>query len=343
MLLIKQETKMINGYAAYKAKEELKPLSYEPKELKTNDVEIQVTHCGICHSDLHLIDNDWMMSSYPFIPGHEVSGTVTRLGDGVKHLQAGDRVGLGWQAGSCHTCEQCESGHENLCASSQGTCVGRHGGYADHVIADAAFAIKIPAALESEFAGPLMCGGVTVFSPLRKFGVKKGTRVAVIGIGGLGHMAIQFAAKMGAEVTAISTSDSKKEEAFSFGATGFINSRNEPDFAAHAEKFDFIVSTVFASMHWQALVNTLRPRGELCFVGALGIPVEVSAFSLLTRERKISGSAIGSPGMLKEMLEFAADHGVRPMIEKMPMQDVNLALKKVADNTVRYRMVLVND
>lgn len=334
---------MINGYAAYKAKEELKPFSYEPKTLSVNEVEIKVTHCGICHSDIHLIDNDWMMSSYPFIPGHEVAGTVVGKGAGVTHLQVGDRVGLGWQSGSCHTCEQCESGHENLCASSQGTCVGRHGGYADHVIADSAFAIKLPDAIESEYAGPLMCGGITVFSPLWKFGVKKGTKVAVIGIGGLGHMAIQFAAKMGAEVTAISTSDDKEAEARSLGATNFINSKKEPDFAAYVEKFDFVVSTVFASMNWQALVNTLRPRGELCFVGALGIPFEISAFSLLTRERKISGSAIGAPGVLKEMLEFAAAHNVRPMIEKMPLKDVNIALRKVAENKVRYRMVLVNE
>lgn len=334
---------MINGYAAYKAKEELRPFSYEPKELLENEVEIKVTHCGICHSDLHLIDNDWMMSTYPFIPGHEVAGTVVRTGSAVSHLQAGDRVGLGWQSGSCHDCEECNTGHENLCSSSRATCVGRHGGYADHVITDAAFAIKLPDALEAEYAGPLMCGGVTVFSPLRKSGVKEGTKVAVIGIGGLGHMAIQFAAKMGAEVTAISTSDSKKDEALAFGATHFINSKNESDFAAYNERFDFIVSTVFASMNWQALVNTLKPRGELCFVGALGVPVEISAFSLLTRERKISGSAIGSPGMLKEMLEFAAANDVRPMIEKLPMKDVNTALKKVAENNVRYRMVLVNE
>lgn len=334
---------MIHGYAAYKAKEELKPFSYEPKQLETNEVEIKVTHCGICHSDLHLIDNDWMMSTYPFVPGHEVAGIVVRKGEGVTHLEPGDRVGLGWQSGSCHTCEQCEAGHENLCASSQGTCVGRHGGYADHVIADAAFTIKLPVAIESEYAGPLMCGGVTVFSPLWRFGVKKGTKVAVIGIGGLGHMAIQFAAKMGAEVTAISTSDDKEAEVRSLGATGFINSKREPDFAGYAEKFDLILSTVFARMDWQALVNTLRPRGELCFLGALGVPVEISAFSLLTRERKVSGSATGSPDMLREMLDFAAKHGVRPMIEKMPMKDVNLALKKVAENRVRYRMVLVNE
>ncbi len=334
---------MIHGYAAWKAKEELKEFSYEPKPLAENEVEIKVSHCGICHSDLHLIDNDWMMSNYPFIPGHEVAGTVVRKGTAVSHLQTGDRVGLGWQSASCHTCEQCETGHENLCSSSQGTCVGRHGGYADHVIADAAFAIKLPDAIESEYAGPLMCGGVTVFSPLWKFGVKKGTKVAVIGIGGLGHMAIQFAAKMGAAVTAISTSDDKETEARSLGATGFINSKKEPDFAAYAEKFDLVLSTVFASMNWQALVNTLRPRGELCFLGALGIPVEISAFSLLTRERKVSGSATGSPEMLREMLDFAAVHGVRPVIEKMPMRDVNLALKKVSENKVRYRMVLVNE
>lgn len=331
---------MINGFAAYKAKDELKPFSYENSSLKADEVKIKVTHCGICHSDLHLIDNDWMMSSYPFIPGHEVAGTVVEKGSGVSGLSIGDRVGLGWQAGSCHSCEDCNSGDENLCSGSHATCVGRNGGYADYVISQAAFAIKIPDALESEYAGPLMCGGVTVFSPLRRFGVTKGSKVAVIGIGGLGHMALQFANKLGAEVTAISTSNDKKQEAESFGAHHFINSLEDASFAKHRNKFDLILTTVFADMDWQALVHTLRSNGKLCFIGAPPKPAVINAFSLVMKQKSITGSVIGSPAMIKDMLEFSAEHGVRPVIEKMPLKDVNLALQKVANNTVRYRMVL---
>jgi uncharacterized zinc-type alcohol dehydrogenase-like protein len=333
---------MINGYAAYKAKEELKPFSYEDIVLGESEVKIQVTHCGICHSDLHLINNDWMMSSYPFIPGHEVAGLIVEKGSGVSRLNIGDRVGLGWQAGSCHECDDCNAGNENLCSNSSSTCVGRHGGYAEFVVADSAFAIKLPDELESEFAGPLMCGGATVFSPLRRYGVSNGMRVGIIGIGGLGHMALQFANKMGAEVTAISTSNSKKNEAASFGAHNFINSNEDPSFSNHFNKFDLILSTVFADMNWQALVNSLRSNGKLCFIGAPPQNISVNAFTIIMKQKSVTGSVIGSPKMIEDMLNFSAINDVRPVIEKMQMSDVNLALKKVADNTVRYRMVLVN-
>lgn len=333
---------MIKGYAAYNAKEELKSFSYEYSKLKPKEVKIKVSHCGICHSDLHLINNDWMMSSYPFIPGHEVAGEVVEIGSEVTELRKGDRVGLGWQAGSCHSCEDCNSGNENLCNSGAATCVGRNGGYAEYVISDSRFAITLPYELESKYAGPLMCGGVTVFSPLKRNNITEGKRVAVIGIGGLGHMALQFANKMGAEVTAISTSLSKKAEAESFGAHNFIVSTAENAFDSYANKFDLIINTVFAPMDWGSLVNTLRSNGNLCFLGAPPEPVSVSAFSLLLKQRHVSGSVIGSPEMIKDMLRFSAKYNVRPVIEVMPMANVNEALKRVAENKVRYRMVLEN-
>ena len=193
----------IHGLAAHAAGAELLPFRYEPGKLGPQEVEIAITHCGICHSDIHLISNDWGISQYPFIPGHEVVGNVAAVGDEVSSLKVGERVGLGWQSNSCGTCEWCTRGMENLCPAAEGTCVHRNGGYADSVRANARFAIPIPEALASEHAAPLLCGGITVYNPLRTHGVNPSSRVGVIGIGGLGHMAIQFAKVFGAEVTAV--------------------------------------------------------------------------------------------------------------------------------------------
>jgi Zn-dependent alcohol dehydrogenases len=253
---------MINGYAAFEARGELKPYSYEPKALADDEVEIAVTHCGIIRSDLHMIDNDWYRSSYPFIPGQEIVGHVTRKGSSVNHLNTGERVALGWQSRSCHKCEQCLSGNENLCEFAEFTCMGRNGGFADKVIADSAFVIRVPDGLASEDAGPLMCSGITVFAPLYLYGVKPGDKVGIVGIGGLGHFAIQFAARMGAEVTAISTSDSKREDAFKLGASHFINSKEDPDFKAYSRHFDQIVTTGSFDMNWEAVMLSLKPRAN---------------------------------------------------------------------------------
>jgi len=203
----------IQGLAAHAAGAELLPFKYDPGELGRQQVEIAVTHCGVCHSDLHLIANDWGISQYPFIPGHEIIGKITAIGDEVQLLEVGQRVGLGWQSNSCGVCEWCSRGMENLCPEAEGTCVHRHGGYADSVRAHARFVIPIPEALESESAAPLLCGGITVYNPLRTHGVNPSSRVGIVGIGGLGHLAIQFARIFGAEVTAFSTSAGKEEEA----------------------------------------------------------------------------------------------------------------------------------
>jgi len=215
----------IQGLAAHAAGAELLPFHYDPGRLGSQEVEIAITHCGVCHSDLHLIANDWGISQYPFIPGHEIIGAVAAVGGQVRSLQVGQRVGLGWQSNSCGHCEWCNRGLENLCPDNEGTCVHRNGGYADSVRANARFVIPIPEALASENAAPLLCGGITVYNPMCTHGVNPSSRVGIVGIGGLGHMAIQFAHAFGAEVTAFSTSADKEEEARALGAHKFINSR----------------------------------------------------------------------------------------------------------------------
>jgi uncharacterized zinc-type alcohol dehydrogenase-like protein len=313
---------------------------YEPKALGDHDVEVAITHCGICHSDLHLIDNDWGISKYPFIPGHEIIGTVREKGKGVKHLKIGDRVGIGWQCGSCLTCELCCQGFENLCKSSQPVCVGRNGGFANGVRVDGRFAFLIPEALESENAAPLLCGGATVYSPFVEYHVKATDRVAIIGIGGLGHMAIQFANAMGCDVTAISHTRNKEEEAYSLGAHHFIDSSDPSALERAKGSFDFIMTTVFVDLNWQSYVEMLRPNGTFCFVGASQGPLNVLPNSLLSEQRRIVGSVIGGRYTIMEMLAFAARHDIQAMTELFPIGRVNDALDRLRNGDIRYRAVL---
>jgi uncharacterized zinc-type alcohol dehydrogenase-like protein len=332
----------IQGLAAHAAGSELLPLKYDPGKLGAREVEIAITHCAICHSDLHLIANDWGISQYPFIPGHEIVGTVAALGSEVRSLEVGQRVGLGWQSNSCGQCEWCMSGQENLCASSEGTCVHRHGGYADRVRANARFVVPIPDALPSEQTAPLLCGGITVYNPLRINGVNPSTRVGVVGIGGLGHLAIQFARAFGAEVTAFSTTLAKEEEARSLGAHHFINSRETKSMKEVTGALDFILTTVNADQDWGAYLQALRPNGTLWFVGVPPSPVSVHAFPLISGQRTIGGSPVGSPFRLREMLDVAARHGVKATTERFPMDKANEAIEKVKKGKVRYRAVLAN-
>jgi alcohol/geraniol dehydrogenase (NADP+) len=332
----------IQGLAAHAAGAELLPFRYDPGELGPAEVEIAVTHCGICHSDIHLISNDWGISQYPFIPGHEVIGKVFAVGSAVRSVKAGDRVGLGWQSNSCGECDWCMRGMENLCPKSEATCVHRNGGYADRVRANSRFVIPIPEALDSESAAPLLCGGITVYNPLRTNGVNPASRVGVVGIGGLGHLAIQFARVFGAEVSAFSTSTGKEEEARSLGAQHFINTRESKAMKEAAGSFDFILSTINADQDWGVYINALRPTGTLCFVGVPPSPIAVHAFPLVAGMRSISGNPTGSPYQLKEMLDVAARHGVKAQTERFAMTKANEAIEKVKKNKVRYRAVLAN-
>jgi uncharacterized zinc-type alcohol dehydrogenase-like protein len=332
----------IQGLAAHAAGAELLPFRYDPGILGPQEVEIGITHCGICHSDLHLIANDWGISQYPFIPGHEIVGAVTAVGADVQSLAVGQRVGLGWQSNSCGACEWCTRGMENLCPAAESTCVHRHGGYADRVRANVRFVIPIPEALESAHAAPLLCGGITVYNPLRTHGINPSSRVGVVGIGGLGHIAIQFARVFGAEVTAFSTSAAKEEEVRALGAHNFVNTRESKAMKEVFGTQDFILSTVNADQDWGVFLQTLRPTGTLCFVGVPPSPVTVGAFPLITGIWTITGNPTGSPYRIREMLDVAARHGVKAQIESFPMAKANEAIEKMKKNKVRYRAVLTN-
>jgi alcohol/geraniol dehydrogenase (NADP+) len=332
----------IHGLAVHAAGAQLVAYRYDPGQIKPNEVEVRISHCGVCHSDIHLIDNDWGVSKYPFIPGHEIVGTVSAIGPEVKDRKVGERVGIGWQADSCGICEWCRQGDEHLCALAQPTCVGRNGGYADSVRVNSKFAIPVPDVLGSDNVAPLLCAGITVYTPIRNHGVRPSSRVGIAGIGGLGHIALQFAKAFGAEVTALSTSTDKETEARQMGAHHFVNTRDTAEMKKVAGSFDFLLSTVSADQDWQALVNTLRPKGTLCIVGVPPSPVSIQAFPLIAGQRAIAGSPIGSPRDLHEMLDVAARHNVKAMTEMFPMAKANDAIAKVKKSKVRYRAVLTN-
>jgi uncharacterized zinc-type alcohol dehydrogenase-like protein len=332
----------IHGLGVHAAGAQLLPYKYDPGALGANEVEIKISHCGICHSDVHLIDNDWGFSKYPFIPGHEIVGTVVAMGADVRNHAIGQRVGVGWQADSCGICEWCRQGDEHLCALSQPTCVGRNGGYADKIRVNARFAIPVPTVLDSENVAPLLCAGIAVYGPLKNYGVRPSSRVGVIGIGGLGHLGVQFAKAFGAEVTAFSTSKEKEAEAKKLGAHHFVNTRDTGALKKVAGSFDLLLSTVTADQDWGSYVNALRPKGMLCALGASPSPMQIPVFSLIFGQKNVSGSAVGSPRDLYEMLDVAARHNVKAITERFAMAKANEAVAKVKKYQVRYRAVLAN-
>ncbi len=331
---------MIKAYAASEAGGKLERFDYDPGALGSNDVEIAVQHCGICHSDLSMLDNEWGITQYPLVPGHEVVGTVSAVGGAVTSLEVGQSVGLGWHSGYCMTCHNCLDGDHNLCAQSQGTIVGHHGGFADKVRAHAASVVALPRDLDIQSAGPLFCGGITVFNPLVQFDIKPTDKVAVIGIGGLGHLALQFMNAWGCEVTAFTSSEAKKEEALQLGAHYTIDSRNPEEIEAAAGQFDLVLSTVNVKLDWNAYVATLRPKGRLHIVGATLDPLDLGVFPMIMGQRSVSGSPVGSPANIARMLEFAARHNIRPVIESYRFDQVNEAMERLRSGHARYRIVL---
>lgn len=333
----------IKAYAATAAKAPLTPFEYTPGPLGDEQVDIAVSYCGVCHSDLSMLDNDWGISAYPFVGGHEVVGKVVAVGGQVKHLKVGQTVGLGWNSGSCMTCQQCMSGNHNLCPTAEGTIVHRHGGFGTQVRSQAAWAIALPEGLDPAKAGPLFCGGITVFNPIVQFGVKPTDRVGVIGIGGLGHMALKFLHAWGCDVVAFTSSDSKRDEALKLGANSVANSRNSDDMKKLAGSFDFILSTVNVPLDWNAYVEALAPKGRLHTVGVISEPVSLPVFPLIMGQRSFSGSPLGSPATTAQMLNFAARHGVEPITELYPMSKINDAFEHLKSGKARYRIVLQND
>lgn len=331
---------MIRAYAAREPGAKLEPFEYEPGPLGEEEVEIQVEYCGICHSDLSMLNNDWGMTRYPFVPGHEIIGTIAALGDTVKQLKLGQRVGLGWYSRSCMTCEWCMGGNHNLCQTAEGTIVGRYGGFADKVRAHQGWVLPLPKNLNPATSGPLFCGGITVFNPLVQFDLKPTDRVGVIGIGGLGHMALRFLRAWGCDVTAFSTSSDKEAEAREMGANHFVNSRDPEALKTVANSFDMILSTVNADLDWGTYIATLRPKGRLHFVGVVPHPISTHVFPLIEGQKSISGSPLGSPTTVARMLDFAERHQLEPITETFTFDRVNEAMERLRSGKARYRIVL---
>ena len=330
------------GWAALKKGGILEQIQFDPGALRPEQVQVKIDSCGICHSDLSMIDNDWGNTTYPLVPGHEIVGVVEQVGEHAKGLAVGDRVGIGWFAGSCLSCTPCLSGRHQLCANAEQVIVGRHGGFADKIRANWEWATKLPEGVDPATAGPLFCGGITVFGPIHDFGVKPTQRVGVIGIGGLGHLALQFLNKWGCEVTAFTSSDSKADEARKLGAHHVVGTRDSAALKKLAGSFDFILVTVNVPLDWDAFIATLAPDGRLHFVGAVLEPVPVPAFALIGGRKSISGSPLGSPATVRAMLDFCARHQIAPVTETFAMTDVNAALHHLRAGKARLRLVLKN-
>ena len=334
-----------SSYLAWVARAPKQPLVFEtidPGPLGDEEVEVAVEHCGLCHSDLSVLNNDWGISQYPAVLGHEVVGRVTAVGPNAKGLTAGQRVGVGWFSGSDMHCRQCMSGNHHLCPSAQFTIVGHRGGFASHVRAHWAWAIPLPQNLNAADAGPLLCGGITVFNPLVMY-ARPTSRVGVIGIGGLGHMAVKFASAYGCDVTAFTSSEGKFDEARGFGAAHVVSSKDSASIRKLAGSFDLLISTVNVPLDWEALVNALAPTGRLHVVGVVPQPIPVTAFALIAGQRSVSGSPTGSPAAIVAMLDFAARHGIAPQTEHFPMSRVNEAFARLESGKARYRIVLDAD
>ena len=333
------------NHKAWVAKGAKQPMTMEDVDLGPigiEDVEVAVEHCGLCHSDLSVLNNEWGISQYPAILGHEVIGRVTALGANAKGMTVGQLVGVGWNSSSCMHCRQCMSGSHHLCPDAGVTIVGHRGGFATHIRSHWAWAIPLPEKLDFAKAGPLLCGGITVFSPLAMHATAT-DRVGVIGIGGLGHMAVKFAAAYGCEVTAFTSSESKFDEARSFGASHVVSSKDPAALKKLRGQFDLLISTVNVKLDWDAMIGTLAPGGRLHVVGAVLEPMPIAAFSLILQQRCVSGSPAGSPTAIQTMLEFAARHSIAPQTEHFPMSRINEAFTRLASGKARYRIVLDAD
>lgn len=326
------------GWAAPRAGAALEPHRFVPAPLGPHDVEIEVTHCGVCRSDLHLVDNDWMTTRYPVVPGHEVVGRVVAAGPASPH-NAGARLGVGWQCGACLRCAACLRGEENLCAAKSRTCVGRPGGFAGRLRVDGRFAFAIPGGLSSEHAAPLMCAGLTVYSPLRSFAAKGPARIAVIGLGGLGHLAVQFAAALGCDVAVFSTHSEKERDARRFGASRFVLMDSLPD-AGMEDAFALILVTAPADLDAARLLRFVAPGGRLCYVSAPPTPLRIPVHALMGGRKSLTAGSTGSRADAREMLAFAVDRGVRPEVERLPFDSANQALDRLRKREARYRIVL---
>ncbi len=337
------------AYAAFSATAELAPFNFERRDVGAHDVRIEIAFCGICHSDIHQVRNEWKGSSYPMVPGHEIVGRVVEIGNQVKGFKVGDLAGVGCMVDSCRTCPSCERHLEQFCQKGaaftyNGTEMDRktptQGGYSSQIVVDEAFTLRISSKLDLAAVAPLLCAGITTYSPLRHWKTKAGDKVGIVGLGGLGHMAVKLAAAMGAEVTMLSTSKSKEADAKNLGAAHFGLTSDEATFKHLAGHFDLIIDTISAPHDYNKYLGLLRPEGAMVLLGVPPEPTPVSASSLIFGRKTLSGSLIGGIKETQEMLDFCAEHNIVSDIELIPVQKVNEAYERMLKNDVRYRFVL---
>ena len=338
----------VNAYAAPSATEDLVPISIERREVGEHDVLIDIKYSGICHSDIHTVRGEWGDQQYPLVPGHEIAGIVTEVGASVTRHAVGDRVGVGCMVNSCRECVHCRAGEEQYCLKGNIGTYGAtdvdgtitQGGYAAAVVVNEDFVVNIPEALELDVAAPLLCAGITTYSPLRHWGAGPGRKVAVIGLGGLGHMAVKIAHAMGAEVTVLSRTLKKQEDALLLGAENYFATENPETFEVLAGSFDLIVNTVSARIDISAFLQLLALDGTLVNVGAPAEPLPVNVFSLITGRRSFAGSMIGGIRQTQEMLDFCAEHRIAAEVEVIAAEDINKAYERVLASDVHYRFVI---
>jgi uncharacterized zinc-type alcohol dehydrogenase-like protein len=336
------------GYAAMTAKAALQPFTFERRDVGPHDVLITITHCGICHSDIHQARDEWGGSNFPMVPGHEIVGSITQVGDAVKKFRVGDRAGVGCFVDSCRRCTACQEGLEQYCETGMLlTYSGRdkdgkttQGGYSTHIVVDENYVLRIPQMLSPAGAAPLLCAGITTYSPLRHWGVGKYHKLAVVGLGGLGHMAVKIARAMGTEVTVLSTSERKRKDAEKLGATDFALTSQPETFTKLQRRFDFLLDTVSVPHNYNAYVNLLKTDGTMILVGAPAQPTPLEPFPLIMHRRRIAGSVIGGIRETQEMLDFCAEHKIESDVEVIPIQQVNEAYERVVRGDVRFRFVI---
>ena len=340
---------------AYSAASATSPLASDTiarRDPTEHDVQIEILFCGICHSDLHAVRNEWsdfMSTTYPIVPGHEIVGRVTQVGSAVTKYKPGDLAGVGCMVDSDGTCPHCKTGLEQFCPNmtltynspdKHKTAPVTYGGYSDSVVVDERFVLRVPDNLDLAGVAPLLCAGITTYSPMRHWGVTKGKKVGVIGIGGLGHMGVKFARAFGAHVVVFTTSPDKKEDALRLGADEVVVSRNADEMQQHAGSFDFILDTVSANHDINAYLNLLRLDGNITLVGLPEKPLEVAAFSLIMARRSLSGSSIGGIAETQEMLDFCSEHNITADVEVIPIQKVNEAYERLLKSDVKYRFCI---
>ncbi|MBZ5856456.1 NAD(P)-dependent alcohol dehydrogenase [Flavihumibacter profundi] len=339
----------IHAYAAQNATTPLAPHDIQRREPGNHDVEIDILYCGVCHSDIHQARNEWGNSIFPMVPGHEIVGKVTRVGSHVKKFKAGDLAGVGCLVDSCRECRNCKEGLEQFCeAGAVGTYnayerdgkTPTYGGYSTRIVVDEDFTLKIPSNLDLAAVAPLLCAGITTYSPLRYWKVGKGHKVGVLGLGGLGHMAVKLAASFGAEVTMLSHTASKEADARRLGAHHFVLTSNEELLNKHKNYFDFIIDTVSAPHDYNIYLNLLRTNGTMICVGAPPAPAQVPAFNLIMNRRSIGGSLIGGLPETQEMLDYCGEHNIVSDIELIPIQQINTAYDRMLKGDVKYRFVI---